>query len=67
MDKDIFNATLDLLPHGTIMQVIQGGNHAQFGNYGLQPGDGTATISAADQQRQAADLTARLLRAVEGE
>jgi hypothetical protein len=67
LDKDTFNATLDLLPHGTIMQVIQGGNHAQFGNYGLQPGDGMATISAADQQRQAAALTARLLRAVEGE
>jgi hypothetical protein len=49
------------------MQVIQGGNHAQFGNYGLQRGDGTATISAADQQVQAADLTVRLLRAVEGE
>jgi hypothetical protein len=49
------------------MKVIQGGNHAQFGNYGLQPGDGIATISTADQQRQAADLTARLLRAVEGE
>ena len=67
LDKATFNATLDLLPHGTIMQVIEGGNHAQFGNYGLQPGDGTATISAADQQAQAARLTARLLRAVEGE
>jgi hypothetical protein len=64
---DNFNATLSLLPPGTIMQVIQGGNHAQFGNYGPQPGDGTATISAADQQVQAADLTVRLLRAVEGE
>jgi dienelactone hydrolase len=67
LDWDTFNTTLDLLPNGTIMQVIQGGNHAQFGNYGLQPGDGMATISAADQQRQAAALTARLLRAVEGE
>jgi hypothetical protein len=67
LNKDTFNATLDLLPHGTIMKVIQGGNHAQFGNYGLQPGDGIATISAVDQQTQAADLTARLLRAVEGE
>ena len=67
LDKDTFNSTLDLLPHGTIMQVIEGGNHAQFGNYGLQPGDGTATISAADQQAQVARLTARLLRAVEGE
>jgi hypothetical protein len=67
LDRDNFNNSVSLLPHGTIMQVITGGNHAQFGNYGVQQGDGTATISAADQQRQAADLTARLLRAVEGE
>jgi len=67
LKMDNFNATLPLLPPGTILEVIQGGNHAQFGNYGLQPGDGTATISAADQQKQAADLTVRLLRAVEGE
>jgi hypothetical protein len=67
LNRDNFNSTVSLLPPGTIMQVIQGGNHAQFGNYGVQPGDGTATISAADQQAQAADLTVRLLRAVEGE
>lgn len=67
LDMDPFNATLPLLPPGTIVQVIQGGNHARFGNYGMQPGDGTATISAADQQLQAADLTVRILRAVEGE
>jgi hypothetical protein len=67
LDRDNFNATLPLLPPGTIIQVIQGGNHAQFGNYGPQPGDGTATISVADQQLQAADLTVRILRAVEGE
>ena len=33
---------------------IEGGNHAQFGNYGLQDGDGTATISRESQQEQAA-------------
>jgi len=31
--------------------VIEGGNHAQFGNYGAQAGDGSATISAEDQQK----------------
>jgi len=67
LNLDTFNATLTMLPPKTIMQVIDGGNHAQFGNYGPQPGDGTATISAADQQMQAADLTVRILRAVEGE
>ena len=30
---------------------IQGGNHAQFGNYGEQDGDGEATLSADYQQR----------------
>lgn len=30
--------------------VIDGGNHAQFGNYGLQSGDGEAGISTAEQQ-----------------
>jgi len=67
LNMDTYNQTLPLLPYGTIMEVIDGGNHAQFGNYGPQPGDGTATISSADQQLQAADLTARLMRAVEGE
>jgi dienelactone hydrolase len=67
LSMDNFNATLPQLPPGTIMQVIEGGNHAQFGNYGLQPGDGTATISAVDQQLQTVDLMIRLIRAVEGE
>ena len=31
---------------------IMGGNHAQFGNYGLQAGDSTATISTAVQQNE---------------
>lgn len=30
--------------------VISGGNHAQFGNYGEQSGDGNASISSKEQQ-----------------
>lgn len=37
-------------------QIIPGGNHAQFGNYGAQKGDGVAMISAAAQQEQTAEL-----------
>ena len=33
---------------------IEGGNHAQFGNYGVQEGDGVASISREAQQEQAA-------------
>ena len=32
---------------------IEGGNHAQFGNYGRQKGDSDAAISREDQQAQA--------------
>ena len=35
--------------------VIDGGNHAQFGNYGEQRGDGKAGISGQDQQNQAVE------------
>lgn len=34
---------------------IEGGNHAQFGNYGAQKGDAVATISAQEQQKQTVD------------
>ena len=33
--------------------VIEGGNHAQFGNYGEQKGDGRGLISAQEQQEEA--------------
>lgn len=36
--------------------VIEGGNHAQFGNYGKQKGDGNATITANEQQDQAVEI-----------
>lgn len=29
---------------------VEGGNHAQFGNYGKQRGDAEATISREEQQ-----------------
>ncbi|GAB4397994.1 MAG: alpha/beta hydrolase [Anaerolineales bacterium] len=41
--------------------VIQGGNHAQFGDYGPQPGDKPATISYESQWQQATDATVQFL------
>ncbi|MBQ3424325.1 MAG: alpha/beta hydrolase [Clostridia bacterium] len=41
-------------PADRLEHVIQGGNHAYFGNYGLQKGDGEATISREAQQAEAA-------------
>ena len=42
----------DLLPEGSVEICIEGGNHAQFGSYGEQKGDGQATISGEEQRRQ---------------
>ena len=38
--------------------VIEGGNHAQFGSYGRQRGDGEAAIPPEEQWAQAADFIA---------
>ena len=39
------------LPENHDEIIIAGGNHAQFGNYGIQKGDGESLISAEEQQR----------------
>ncbi len=46
-------ASRPLLPAGANYVRIEGGNHAQFGDYGLQPGDGEAQISPAEQVQKA--------------
>lgn len=46
---------------------IEGGNHAQFGNYGPQKGDLPATISAEEQQKQTVEaIQAFLAQRTEG-
>ena len=42
------------LPEQTSWVEIEGGNHAQFGYYGTQLGDGSATISREEQQAETA-------------
>jgi len=43
--------SLPLLPLDTKKVLIEGGNHAQFGQYGTQNGDGVATIGPEEQQK----------------
>ncbi|MGC9400661.1 MAG: alpha/beta fold hydrolase [Anaerolineae bacterium] len=54
-----------LLPPHTRWVVMEGGNHAQFGWYGPQPGDGEATISRRDQQAQVVAATIAFLNEIE--
>ena len=53
----------ELLPDDLVEVTIEGGNHAQFGNYGEQAGDGTATISSEEQQEQTVDAILGMLGA----
>ena len=45
---------------------IQGGNHAQFGNYGPQKGDAPATISAEEQQARTVEAVAEFIARRQG-
>lgn len=46
----------DSVDYTTNVYVIEGGNHAQFGNYGPNEGDGVATITADEQQGEAVEV-----------
>lgn len=58
---DTILASAPLLPSDTDWVAIEGGNHAQFGSYGLQPGDGDPAISASEQTTQAVAATVEML------
>jgi hypothetical protein len=55
------DAGLERLPPATAVISIEGGNHAQFGWYGDQPGDGVASITRESQTEQAADAIIGLM------
>ena len=50
------------LPETAVEVIIQGGNHALFGSYGAQDGDGEAGISAAGQIQFAAEAIADFMK-----
>jgi len=53
------------LPPSTEFVAIDGGNHAQFGDYGAQPGDNPATISADAQRQQTVAATVQMLAQID--
>ncbi len=57
--------SLKNLPADTKAVLIEGGNHAQYGNYGPQAGDGQATISREEQQQQAVTATLELANQIQ--
>ena len=49
LNMDNYEKYYENLPDDMVEIVIDGGNHAYFGHYGEQDGDGTATISRDEQ------------------
>jgi len=58
---DDIERSRQLLPPTTVLVPIEGGNHAQFGWYGPQSGDGEPTISREVQQAHIVAGTVQLL------
>jgi predicted esterase len=64
-DVEGIRASRERLPRNTLWVEIDGANHAQFGWYGEQPGDGVATISREAQQKIILENTLAFLSAIE--
>jgi hypothetical protein len=65
-DPEAIRGAHPLLPRDARWVAIEGGNHAQFGDYGSQSGDNPPAISREVQQSRVVSATVGLLRQLEG-
>ena len=56
MNKKLYDKRLAWNPADFEEHIIPGANHAQYGDYGKQPRDNDAAISAEEQQSQTAEI-----------
>lgn len=56
LNQDNLKQGRDLMPESYCEVLLSGGNHAQFGDYGIQQGDGKATISPIEQKEQTVEF-----------
>ena len=56
-----YASAADLMPDDLLELELDGGNHAQFGNYGDQDGDGVATMPREEQQALAVSAISTLV------
>lgn len=62
LNREKYESYRGNLPETTVELVIPGGNHAFFGSYGAQDGDGEATISPDGQIRYTAEVIAEFVK-----
>ncbi|QFT88484.1 Alpha/beta hydrolase family protein [Bacillus sp. THAF10] len=59
IEKEYLTDAFERLPVQTNTIIIQGGNHSQFGDYGLQKGDNEAKVSKEEQWDRIAEMIVR--------
>ena len=62
LNRETYAECRSNLPADTVEREIAGGNHAYFGAYGAQKGDGTATLTAQQQITFSADSIAAFMK-----
>ena len=61
LNRDALEQNEPNLPEGAVTEVIDGGNHAGFGDYGPQAGDGESAIGAEAQWNETAQFVEGLI------
>jgi hypothetical protein len=61
LDKEKYNEAKSLITGNFTEVIIKGANHAHFGYYGNQSGDGNANITAENQQNQTVDAIIKFI------
>ena len=61
LNRESYEKNRAKLPADTTEVILDGGCHAQFGNYGPQDGDGVPTISGEEQVRRTAGVIAAFI------
>jgi hypothetical protein len=64
VNSDSIEQSKKLLPKTTEFIPIEGGNHSQFGWYGLQSGDNEATIRREEQQKLVVSSICQMLESI---
>ena len=52
LNRDLVAKGRTMAPARYVEHVIAGGNHAQFGSYGAQSGDGAASVTPEEQRAE---------------
>lgn len=62
LSREKYQEDFDNLPDSLKELVIEGGNHAYYGNYGEQKKDGTALVTRQQQQKETAEAIYELIQ-----